>query len=309
MQPSAPKLPIHTRLDRRGFLGSTLAAGALATIGPSPAVRAQPSTRGNPTICAFIKFLQDLSYEELASTVKELGFDGVEATVRKKGHVEPERVQEDLPKMVNALRAHDLEITVMASDVTGVDPLAERVLRTATELGVKRYRMGFFRYDLDRPILEQLEQIRPVIRDLVQLNAELEIQALYQNHSDAKFMGATLWDLHHLIRDYPLSQIGSAFDIRHATIEAGLAWPVLYDVMKPHIGAIVVKDFDWDGPKAKHVPLGEGRVNKNFFKMVRDSDFAGPYSLHVEYLGKEGVAANVEALRRDLGVLKSWLNA
>ena len=260
-------------------------------------------------MCAFTKFLQDQSYPELAATIKELGFDGIEGTVRKKGHVLPENVERDLPKMVKALEAQDLEVTIMASDVLEVDDLSERVLKTAADLGIKRYRMGFYKYAPDRPVLEQMEEIRPKLDDLVALNEQLGMQALYQNHSGAKYMGATLWDLHELIKDQPVEQIASAFDIRHATIEAGLAWPVLYDLMRPNIGAIYVKDFDWDGPKAKHVPFGTGRVDPKFFKMVAAEPFVGPYSLHVEYLKVEGVQANIDALRRDFAGLKQALQS
>ena len=39
-----------------------------------------------------------------AELVAEVGWDGIECPVRSKGQVEPERVEEDLPKMVEALR-------------------------------------------------------------------------------------------------------------------------------------------------------------------------------------------------------------
>ena len=78
--------------------------------------------------------------------------------------------------------------------------------------------------------------------------------------------------------------------------------------MKPHIGALFVKDFQWDGRKAKHVPLGTGRVNPKFFEMIKSDGFKGPISLHVEYLGKAGTQANIDALRRDLKVLRGWLS-
>lgn len=293
-------------IDRRTWLGGMLAASLM------PWHRALADTNGSREtklgpFCAFTKFLQDQSYPELAATIKELGFDGIEATVRKGGHVLPERVEDDLPKMVEALRDQDLEITIMASDVLEADELSQRVLGTAAELGVKRYRMGFHRYVPNRPVLEQMNEIRPKIDDLVALNRELGIQALYQNHSGAKYMGSTLWDLHQLIKDHPVDLIASAFDIRHATIEAGLSWPVIYSLMRPHIGAIYVKDFDWDGKKAKHVPLGTGRVDEKFFEMVAAEPFVGPYSLHVEYLKVEGVQENIKALRRDFAQLKSWL--
>ena len=77
--------------------------------------------------------------------------------------------------------------------------------------------------------------------------------------------------------------------------------------MKPNIGAIYVKDFQWQDRKAIHVPLGEGRVDPKFFKMLQADGYDGFYSLHVEYLKKEGVQANIDALRRDLATLKTWL--
>jgi sugar phosphate isomerase/epimerase len=300
-------MPTKRGCDRRSFIksGTALAAASMAGIAPTPLIAQDANV--SPKICVFTKFLQDLSYDELAATVKELGFDGVEATVRNKGHVLPERVEEDLPKMVEALKRHGVEIVAMATDVNSADKLSEKVLKTAAELGVKWYRMGGLKYDMKQPVLKQLDNLRPQFKELADLNRQLGLQGLYQNHSASKYIGATLWDIHRVIHDLPVEQIGSAFDIRHATIEAGLSWPVLFQLMRPHIGAIFVKDFVWDGKKAKHVPLGTGRVDPKFFDMVRKSEFKGPYSLHVEYLGKEGIKANVEALKRDRKVLLKWL--
>ncbi|MEQ8208738.1 MAG: sugar phosphate isomerase/epimerase family protein [Lacipirellulaceae bacterium] len=308
-------------LDRRRFvshslrtvgaaaLASPLALAAKTSVAKEAAASAAASAASTKyEIIAFTKFLQDLSYDELADTIKDLGFEGVEATVRNKGHVLPERVEEDLPKLVEALDKRDLKVVTMASDVLNPQqPLTEKVLKTAVSLGIKSYRMGFYKYDLKKPILPQLEEIRPQVEELAAFNKELGIGALYQNHSDAKYVGATIWDLHWLLKDIPVDQVGSAFDIRHTTIEAGLSWPVLYDVIKPHIGALFVKDFNWDGKKAKHVPLGTGRVDPKFFDQVKKDGFSGPISLHVEYLGKEGTQANIDALRRDLKVLRGWL--
>lgn len=55
------------------------------------------------------------------------------------------------------------------------------------------------------------------------------------------------------------------------------------------------------------MPLGKGRVDPAFFEMVKQDNFQGPISLHVEYLPTEGTEANIEALRRDLKVLQGWL--
>lgn len=295
----------HQRLDRRAFLAAAAATGASVALPAFGAGQAEPS---RPEICAFIKFIQSLSYDEMAARVAEIGFDGIESTVRAKGHVLPERVKEDLPRQLEALRKHGLDLTIMTTDVVRLeDPYTEDVLRTGAALGVKKYRMGFYRYDTQRGVIDQLNEIRPQLRELAAFNKELGLTAVYQNHSGADFVGAPIWDLHYLLDGIPVDQIGVAFDIRHAMIEGGLSWPLEYDVIKPSLGAVFAKDFEWSGKKTQHVPLGEGRVDKKFFRMHRQSGIECPVSLHVEYVGEDDTEENLAALARDYKTLCKWL--
>jgi len=301
----SPKTPF----SRRSLL-SAAAGASLATlpVSRSPLVAGRaPDTSPPNKICAFIKFIQEMPYKQLAETVAEMGFDGIEATVRDGGHVLPERVEDDLPKLVEALKGCGLEISVMASSVNSLDqPHTKKVLRTASQLGIKRYRFAYYRYDLKRPIIPQLAELRPVIRDLVAFHKELGLQGLYQNHAGATSVGAPIWDLRYLMRNTPASDLAIAFDIRHATVEGGQAWRLHFEVAKPHLGAIYVKDFTWkNGRKPTNVPLGTGQVDPKFFKLARSAEFTGPLSLHVEYLPKAGLQANLAALKTDLAKLKS----
>ncbi len=120
-------------------------------------------------------------------------------------------------------------------------------------------------------------------------------------------VGAPLWDLHELIREYSPEQIGVALDVGHLAIEGGLSWPIQYHLMRPHLRAVYVKDFVWDGLNVKWVPLGEGRVQKSVFDWIRESQFEGPFSLHIEYLeggpAAHNAEANVKAFERDLKTL------
>jgi len=68
-----------------------------------------------------------------------------------------------------------------------------------------------------------------------------------------------------------------------------------------------VKDFRWAGDQPKNVTLGQGRIDPKFFQIVKKSSFRGPFSLHIEYLGKAGLQKNLQALSDDLKTLKSWL--
>lgn len=289
---------------RRQLLASGLAAVSGSVLLPrSHAVTAAGADSNR--ICAFIKFIQSLSFEELATNIAAMGFDGIEATIRKDGLIEPEEAPDELPRLVESLRRHGLEITVMTTGVVRADdPVNQQLLRTAAKLGVQQYRMGYFRYDLRQSVTEQLEQFRPALRDLAALNRELGITAVYQNHAGAGYVGSTVWDLHLLLRDIPPSEVGIAFDIRHATAEAGISWPVLFNVARPHVQAVYVKDFVWEGRKTVNVPLGQGQVSPEFFPLLQQSGFSGPVSLHVEYLEDAGTEENLAALRTDLSNLR-----
>ena len=112
-----------------------------------------------------------------------------------------------------------------------------------------------------------------------------------------------------LIENIPPEQIGCVFDIRHAAVEAGEAWPVYFDLMKPHITAASFKDFRWNGRKSEHVPLGQGLVDPKFFQMLEASDFSGPISVHVEYLPKGDAKENLAAITRDFATFRQMLKA
>ncbi len=143
---------------RRQFLS----AGALAGLSLAQNEASRPSI-----FCAFVKFVQDLPDREMARELARLGYLGIEATIRRKGQVEPTEVEDGLPKLVEALQAEELEITIMASDVNRADDLVmEKTLRVAAALGVKRYRMAYYRYDFAKPLRTQLDNLRPQVREL-----------------------------------------------------------------------------------------------------------------------------------------------
>ncbi len=266
------------------------------------------------TVCFFTKHLQGLSFDDIASLGAEAGFNGVEAPIRPKGHIEPEKVADELPKFIEALKKQGLEMTIMTSGINEVskEQHTEEVLRTAAKLGVKRFRMNYFKYDLKQPIWEQLQAVRPKIKDLVALCKEIGIQPMFQNHSGKDYFGAPVWDIFSIMREYPAADFSFAFDILHATCEGGLSWPLEFNLVKDHIGAAYFKDFKWDGRKQVTVPLGEGQVDPAYGKMLMKSGYTGPISLHLEYLKGDPKAPAVlkefrEAHVRDFKTLKEWV--
>ncbi|HET6407750.1 MAG TPA: sugar phosphate isomerase/epimerase family protein [Chthoniobacteraceae bacterium] len=292
-------------LSRRSFL-KTLGSAALAS--PLTGRSADPAPW---PVLGFTKPFQKASFDRTAEIVSEIGWSGIELPLRAKGQIEPERVEEELPRLVDTLRKRNLTVGVITTDIVGADsPHTEKVLRTAKALGITRYRPGYYRYDSKVSPQKQLAELKPRVRELAALNRQLGVRAGFQNHSGAGMIGCAVWDLFELIRDLDPADIGVSFDIGHATLEGGSSWPVEARLIEPWLVAVYVKDFSWQrgakGFEAKWGPLGEGMIRPEFFDWLRKSSFRGPISLHVEYISGD-TPENLTQMKRDQARLREWI--
>ncbi len=226
--------------SRRRFLSGVAGAGAMASL-PSLALTqgvGSPSARRLP-IVYFSKHLQWLGWEQMAATAAELGFDGIDLTVREGGHVEPGRVREDLPKVAKIIHAAGLDLPMITAGIVDADsPHAEAIIRAASEAGISRYRWGWFSWsdhkkapDLSYPqatiprpagllvnVPDRLAELKKRVAALALLNRKYKVCAMYHNHSGS-MVGASVWDLWVLLKDSDPRWVSSNFDIGHATVE------------------------------------------------------------------------------------------
>jgi sugar phosphate isomerase/epimerase len=301
--------------SRRDFLKTSVLLGsALPWILPRT-VLGKGGT--NIEIGGFTKELQMLSYEETAAIAAQIGWDGIECPVRPGGQVLPEKVEDDLPRMVEALEKKNLKLHVMATSIHNPgEKYTEKILKTAGTLGIKYYRMGWWNYDLSRPIDRQLADIKAQMSDLAALNRHYNITGVYQNHSGGDSVGAAVWDIYQLLNEINSDYLGAHFDIGHATVEGGYAWPIHFQRIKRFIKAVIVKDFKWsyggaEGAEVIWCPLGEGAIDPEFFDMLREISFEGPVTMHYEYeiRGKEQerIKNLVQSMKKDTDTLRSWI--
>lgn len=289
----------------------TLAGSSLALASPEQVLAAAGSPSRWP-ITVFSKAFQELSYEATADLVAEVGWEGIECPVRKGGQVLPDRVEDDLPRMVEALKKRGKSLSIITTDITSLStPRAETILRTASKLGLRVYRLGNYSYTDHPSIPEQLNEIRPKLRDLAALNRELGLCGGFQNHSGSSRVGAPVWDIYELIRELDPRQMGICFDLGHATVEGGNAWSIQAQLMEPYFCSVFVKDFVWQkssrGWSVKWCPLGEGMISPGFFNRLKKSNFKGPINQHFEFSFGTG-AQRISAFKKDLETLKAWLD-
>lgn len=266
-------------------------------------------------LIAFEKPIQTLDYERMGEELAKMGLHGIEATIRKGGHIEQKDAEEEVPKMVAALAKNDQKAHIVASHVGELTPENEKFLRVLKANGITRYRMEYYRYDLKGDLFEQIETFSKKAKELAAFNKEIGMQAIYQLHSGAKLLGGMSWDLALLLKDIDPKEIGIGYDLRHFRMDSGLSWRAALQVARKHIQAIYVKDAIWSGErtnKGKNVPLDTGFVDRETFDAVRQGQEPMPISLHMEWgtsaiYPKDKVMEAVANVARDAKTLKSWL--
>ena len=236
----------------------------------------------------FSKHLQWLDYKDMSEAAKQMGFDGLDLTVRRKGHVLPENVERDLPKAVAAMQKAGLQAEMMSTNITNIqDPTTEKILKTASELGITCYRMGWLKYKDGQPIAEQIESFKPQLKELEQMNEHYNIRGDYQNHAGTS-VGSPVWDIWMLIKDLNPDWIGCQYDIRHAMVEGLNSWEVGLKLLQSHIRSLDLKDFVYiqkdNKWTVKNVPIGEGAVDfQKYFELLKKLNITAPISIHAEY--------------------------
>jgi sugar phosphate isomerase/epimerase len=275
------------------------------------------------SISLFSKHLEWLDYPEMAKTAADLGFDGLDLTVRPGGHVLPENVDRDLPKAVEAIRNEGMDVYMMSSAIGDPDDkYTEPILKTASQLGIGNYRTNWFPYDKEKSVDQNLQAFTSKLQRLAEMNQEYGIQGDYQNHAGDSF-GSSIWDLWTVLKELDSKWIGSQYDVRHATVEGANSWKNGLAAIHPHIGTLDIKDFHWhkkdDGSwHEQNVPLGEGMINfQQYFNLLKKYEVYAPISLHYEYdLGGANSGSStlsmpkekvLSALERDLNTLDGWL--
>ena len=236
----------------------------------------------------FSKHLKFLDYNSMCEAVAEMGFDGIDLTLRPNGHVLPERVEDDLPKVTEAMKAFKLEPNMICSSVKdGNNPVDLKVLEVASALGYKYYRPDLLKYTEDKTVLQVVKDAKTYFSALETLNKKVGISGSYIN-LPGQFYGSAIWDLHSGLKGLNPKYIGSQYDITHASIEGGTNWDIGFKLIAPHINTLVIKDYKWTKKNGQwnfeYVPLGEGMVDfKCYFTLLKDHNINIPISIHTEY--------------------------
>ncbi len=279
---------------------------------------------GFDNIMIFSKHLKGLPLADAARMLAARGIHAVDLTVRKGGHVEPPEVDDQLPAVAQTLKANGIRIGMITTEITdAANPLTLRILRTASKLGIRYYKLGYYGYKGFGTLRAQRQEVAAKLKDLAAMNTELGIHGGFHNHCEDSF-GASIWDIDFVLNGIAPKAIGLYFDPMHATVEGGSAgWLMAMDLLCDRITMLAVKDFRWVNGKHRYgggrlhsmemCPLEAGNTQwPMVIDILKKINFDGPISFHGEYQGKfsfQDLTSEqvIEQTASDLKVFRSWL--
>lgn len=337
------------KMNRRGFLAAGAAvAGAAVALAPDKiaaqaarGVRAAPVAGGQKFKIHGYGVGKLTEPGEMADMCLRAGLDGLNVTVRPGRYIEPANVRRELPRFVNAIRNRGLVVQCYTANIYDADtPHAEAIMDTAAQLGLHRYRSGTLYYDRNRPIQPQIDALKPRFAKLNRLLEKYDQNAMYHLYSDPNTVGAAVWDLMQVMKDYDPRHMSWHWDTGHAVANRGLnTWQLDMRLLGPYIGGVSVKDMMFvpnhgaeaeaylkeyrDGLVAQcpaapvgctgtpgkwrkqWTKLGEGYVDLiSLGEILKEINFAGTVEMHLEY-GGDSIDERIAAYAADTKTLKA----
>ncbi len=264
----------------------------------------------------FSKMLQQLSVADAGAAIAKLGFDGVDLTVREKGHVLAENVARGLPAAVQTLRDQGLGVGMITTSLTSADqPHAEAVFATAAECGIGFLKLGYWLYQGFGSVRSQIDAIRTEMKGLEALALKYGVKAAVHTHS-GNFMSASPFVCSLLIEDTDPTAVGVYADGGHVVLEGGYGvWRQSLDYISDRICLLAAKSFGWfpepNGDigrmswKPKLLPFDKGMTDwRELLGLLRSVGFDGYVSVHSEY-SHLSLDELIQQTAADLALLKS----
>lgn len=231
-----------------------------------------------------------LPLPELATYVKQLGFDGVELPVRPGYQVEPENVTEGLPEAARILADHGLKIGTVAG------PTDEKTVAACAEAGVPIIRICVG-IDMELGYMATVAKLQREYDAVQPMLESYGVAIGIQNHCDLCVCNAM--GIRHLIERYDPEQFCAVLDQAHCGLD-GEAPELAIDIVWSHLRVVNLKSAIWqrsNGPEAEVAQWRpywtSGRQGLALWPRVASElqrrDFVGDICLTAEYSDHDAV--------------------
>jgi sugar phosphate isomerase/epimerase len=256
-------------------------------------------------IAYFTKTLQGLPLDRAAEATAEIGFDCVDLLIRD-GHAVTPDAPEAVAGAVTAYAGQGLRAVMATIDATRADEGATRLLAACRDAGIGLVRLGFWRYDPAPGWQALVDAARRDLDGFEALAERLGIRLTIQLHGGS--IHASGSQAAQLLAGRDPARIGAYPDPGNQTIQEGSeTWRVTFDILKPWLCCIGVKNGAWSAGafrpsgqrewRAEGCALDEGMVPwDEIVAHLAGTGFAGPFSMHSHYrVPREQALAKVRA--------------
>jgi len=267
-------------------------------------------------IVVFPKFFQPLRATELARTLREIGFDGVDVIVRDGFWVTEESMERSLPEFVRIL--HDFGLSTANATTDFLDPTSPSVERGIASLaanGIAQYRLRGFAYRGMGTFRADVAAARRALAQFEKLGEKYGIRAFLQTHGGTLHASAT--SAAFLVDGLHPAWIGVHHDPGNMICQEGYeTWEKGFDALGDYLCMVGVKNagtfhvpqggdyrLRW---KTEWTTLAEGQVDwREVLRVLRRRGFEGPLCMHNFY--ERNLNDLIAQTRRDLEYLRTLL--
>jgi sugar phosphate isomerase/epimerase len=313
---------------RRQFLSRT-ARGAIALaaaphlLARSRAHAAAADDDDGPKFAAFTESFQSWPIPKVCERFKAIGLDGLDLTVRPGGHIDPADAPKRLPEAARAAREHGVQLLMLSTAIVEPNREAEALLAAAAEAGVKRVKLGYYRYQDFGTLARRIDEVRASVAGVAKLAAKHRVLPCVHIHSgDTIPSGGAIAYL--VLKDFDPSEVGAYVDPMHMTVEgANDGWRQGLDLLAPWIAISSLKNCLWhsgdrdDNGQQRYgfrkCPLADGIAPiPEYLATLKKLGYHGLYTLHSEYSDRNSwrvldADECLEQTRLDLEYAKKFL--
>lgn len=247
-------------MDRRQFFQTSVIATVVARVlgdatfaraqapAPTPAPSPSPTPRRLIMDCYTRNVHWLRNHDEIAEAAIEMTCGGVQPTVQAyPGHIDPVKVATELPAFVKTMQKHGLRVKqIRGGNQTSADaPNLEAMVAAMGQSGATHYWCGTDNYDFTKPILPQLDAIKRKVEAFVKLNQKHGTTLMYHTRAGANSVGAVVWDLLYVMKDFDPKHVGFHWDTGHMALHGGNMWELLMRTTGPYVVAMSWKDRAW----------------------------------------------------------------
>jgi sugar phosphate isomerase/epimerase len=265
----------------------------------------------------FTKIFTGCTTQEVGSTAKKMGFDGLDLAVRRGQCIEPGNARETLPLAMTMWRDMGITVPMLTLEGDFTDPDAdgvEAIYEACQVSSIRLVKLGYWRWKTGDVYRQEVSNIRRNLEGFAQLGEKYGVCSLVHTHAGGHY-GGNVSSARQLVEGFDPESIGLYIDPAHQALEGepvGIALGIAGEYMR----MIGVKNVCYASTQTESrmawqsqwCLLNEGLVDwPQAISLIKTSEYSNPLSFHATYSAFRDKDGALQQTARDMEYLRSLL--